>query len=96
MKDYDRLDESIVEQIKLTYPRGFERNLITIKNAKGEFISALPFETEEKYYLVKMTKAEAREIVDDDDDYLDDGTLKADVKEEYEEKYEGSDAELED
>ncbi len=87
VKDYEKLDESILEQIKLNYPRGFERNLITFKNAAGKFVSALPFETEEKYYLVRMTRAEAQDIIDDDDDYDEDGNLRDDVKEEYEEKH---------
>jgi hypothetical protein len=34
-----------------------------------------------------MTRAEAQEIIDDDDDYGDDGNLKAKVKEAYEDKY---------
>ena len=87
VKDYDKLDESILEQIKLNYPRGFEKNLIRFKNAVGKFVSALPFETEEKYYLVRMTPAEAQEIIYEDDDYDEDGNLLDDVKEEYEEKY---------
>lgn len=87
VKDFEKLDEAIQEQIKLNYPYGFDRHLITFKNIKGEFVSALPFEAEDKYYLIRMTKAEAREIIDEDDDYNEDGHLKEGVKEEYEEKY---------
>ncbi len=87
VKDYDKLDEAILEQIKLNYPYGFEKNLITFKNAAGKFITALPFESEEKYYLVRMTRVEAQEIIDDDDDYDDAGNLRDEVKEEYEEKH---------
>lgn len=93
IKDYDKLTEEIQVQIKLNYPRGFRGNLITFKNIKGEFVSALPFETDEKYYLVRMTKAKAVQIIEDDDDYNDLGMLKKDVKEEYEEKYDDSDDE---
>ena len=50
-------------------------------------VSALPFEAEDKYYLVRMTVTEARAIIENDDDYDDLGYLKDDVKEEYEEKY---------
>ena len=46
--------------------------------------SGLPFETEDKYYLVKMTREEASNLIADDDDYDDDGNLKDDVREEYE------------
>lgn len=87
VKDYDKLDESVLEQIKLAYPFGFQRHLITFKNAEGKFVSALPYEAEDKYYLIRMTKAEAREIIEADDDYDDDGHLKDDVREDYEEKY---------
>ncbi|MFK7946728.1 MAG: hypothetical protein AB8G11_03985 [Saprospiraceae bacterium] len=87
VKDYEKLSKEIVEQIKLNYPRGFQRNLITFKNAQGRYVSALPFETEEKYYLIRMTKSEAAEIIENDDDYNNAGNLKKDVREEYEEKY---------
>lgn len=87
IKDFEKLDVEIQEQIKLQYPLGFSKHLITFKNAKGEFVSALLFETSEIYYLVRMTKQEAREIIRDDDDYDDDGILKDDVKLDYTEKY---------
>lgn len=79
IKDYDKVDESIVAQIKLNYPHGFEKHLVSFKNAKGKFISALPFEAEDRYYLIRMTKEEAQEIIEDDDDYDDEGHLKADA-----------------
>lgn len=87
VKDYDKIDASIIEQIKLEYPYGFDRDLITFKNAQGKFVSALPFETDEKYYLIRMTKAEALEIMDEDDDFDEDGNLKDEIKEELEMKY---------
>ncbi len=74
--------------IKLEYPYGFEDHLIKFTNAEGRLVSALPFETEEKYYLVRMTVARAQEIIEEDDDYDDDGNLTEEAQEEYEEKYE--------
>lgn len=88
VKDYDKLEVEIQEQLKLNYPKGFEESLITIKNIQGAFVSVLPFETDEKYYLVRMTKTEAQEIVEEDEDYDDDGNLTDDVKDEYTDKYE--------
>ena len=88
VKDYEKLDQVIQEQIKLNYPNGFRDNLIQFYNKEGKLVSALPFETDEKYYLVRMTITEAQQIIEDDDDYDDDGTLKEEVKEEYEDKYE--------
>jgi len=87
VKDYDKLDQSIQEQIKLYYLQGFSENLVHFYNKEGKLVSALPFETEEKYYLVRMTVSEAQQIIDDDDDYNDEGTLKDNIREEYEDKY---------
>jgi len=87
VKDYDKLTTELLEQIKLFYPYGFEDKLITFKNATGKFVSALPFETDDNYYLIRMTKVEAMEIIEEDDDYDEDGNLKEDVIEEYEERY---------
>ncbi len=67
IKDYDKLTEELVAAIKIAYPKGFEKKLIQFKDAKGKFVSALPFETDDYYYLVRMTKAEAQEIGDEDD-----------------------------
>lgn len=91
IKDYVKLDKSILEQIKLQYPYGFEDHLIIFVNAQGKNVSALPFETEDKYYLVRMTAEEAIEFIEEDDDYDDDGNLVEDVREEFQEKYDDSD-----
>lgn len=87
VKDFEKLDNEIQEQIKLTYPEGFYDNLISYYDKEGLRRSALPFETEDKYYLVRMSVAEAKQIVEDDDDYDKEGNLKSDVQEDYEEKY---------
>lgn len=87
VKDYDKLEETVQEQIKLNYPNGFDRHLITFKNIKKKFVSALPFEAIDRYYLVRMTKEGAREIIKQDEDYDDDGHLKSSIKEKYSKKY---------
>ncbi|MBK8505454.1 MAG: hypothetical protein IPL46_26600 [Saprospiraceae bacterium] len=91
IKDYERLEADLQEQIKLEYPLGFSRHLISFTNKDGHKVSALPFETEEKYYLVRMTIPQAKSIIANDDDYDDDGVLKDDVKVEYEDKYSAED-----
>ena len=78
VKDYENLPEEITERVKAEYPYGFEDNLITFTNREGNKVSALPFETEDIYYLIRMTVLEARQIIEDDDDYDDDGTLRSD------------------
>ena len=78
VKDYDALPDEIIERVKVEYPYGFEDNLITFTNREGKKVSALPFETEEIYYLIRMTVMEARQIIEEDEDYDDDGTLRSD------------------
>ncbi|MEM8938865.1 MAG: hypothetical protein AAGC64_05925 [Bacteroidota bacterium] len=91
LKAFEALDLSIQEQIKLAYPEGFEDHLIKFVDKEGKYQSGLPFETEDKYYLVKMTRDEAQELIADDDDYDDEGNLKDDVREEYEDRHDGKD-----
>ena len=95
IKAYDKLDDDVLEQIKLFYPEGFAAHLIRFTDVNGRLTSALPFETEDKHYLIRMTKTEALEIIEDDDDYDDDGNLLDDVRDDYEDKY-GSDEDDED
>ena len=87
IKDYNKLDKSLQEQIKLVYSDGFADNLIHFFDKNGIKVTALPFETEDKYYMLRMTENEAVSIVDEDDDYDDDGFLKDDIKQDYEDKY---------
>ncbi len=87
LKDYNKLSEDLKEQIKLLYSTGYSKNLVMYTDREGKLVSALPFETEDYYYLIKMTKSEAMRIVEDDDDFDDEGFLKDTAKEAYEEKY---------
>ena len=89
VKDFEKLEPEIQEQIKLAYPEGFFNHLISYYDKDGLRRSALPFETEDKYYLVRMSVVEAKQIVEEDDDYDDEGNLKPEVQEDYEEKYSG-------
>jgi DNA-directed RNA polymerase subunit delta len=75
VKDYENLPEEVVSQIKMNYPKGFVRHLITYTNKDGLKVSALPYETEDVYYLIRMSASEARQIILDDDDY-EDGILR--------------------
>ena len=87
IKDYNKLDKKLQEQIKFVYAEGFAENLIHFFDKNGIKVTALPFETEDKYYMLRMTENEAVQIVDDDDDYDDEGFLKDNVKQDYEDKY---------
>lgn len=84
---FEKLDNSIQEQIKFVYPDGFSHHLIKFNNKEGERVSALRFETDEIIYLIKMSVAKAEQIISDDEDFNDDGFLKKNVKETYGNKY---------
>lgn len=88
IKDFEKLSEEIVAQIKLEYPLGFEKKLILFKNKDGKFVSALPFETEDYYYLLRMTANQAQKIVEEDDDYDEDGNLTDEARERLEDELE--------
>lgn len=87
IKDYNKLDKELQQQIKLVYADGFADNLIHFFDKDGIKITVLPFETEDKYYMLRMTENEAVQIVDDDEDFDEDGFLKNEVKQNYEDKY---------
>src|SRR5690606_4641169 len=84
---FEKLSKELQEQIKLENPEGFSENLITFNNKDGDKISALRFETDDKIYLVKMSKIVAEQLIEDDDDYDEDGNLTDDAREAYEGKY---------
>jgi len=95
VKDYDQLPEELVARIKLEYPFGFEESLVSYRDARGDKVSALPFDTEDVYFLIRMTKYEAQRIVEEDDDYNEDGNLRKDFAAEQEAEVAGEDEQAE-
>ncbi len=87
IKDYEKLSPELQEQLKLYYDKGFSNHLIKFKNKEGAFISALPFETEDRIYMIRMTIEKAKNLVFKDSDYDDSGTLKSNVRKKYEDEY---------
>lgn len=87
IKDFEKLDSDIQEQIKLVYPYGFSQHLIEFRNKDNEIVFALPFETDEKIYMVRMSVKKALQLVEEDDDYDDDGNLRDDIREKYEDDH---------
>jgi hypothetical protein len=79
VKDFDKLPKDIQTQIKAEFPNGFSHKLIAYTTPKGEKVMALPFETDEWYYLVRVTVMDSRNIVKDDDDDFDDKPLREDL-----------------
>lgn len=87
IQDYVKLPEELQEQIKLVFPEGFSNHLIEFRNRHGELVSALPFETDEKIYMIRMSVKMAERIISEDSDYDDDGQLKEHIKEKYQDEY---------
>jgi hypothetical protein len=54
IKDFRKLPEEIREEIREKYPSGYLSHLITFTDKDKHIISALPYETEDIYYLIKI------------------------------------------
>jgi DNA-directed RNA polymerase subunit delta len=98
VKDYDAVPEEILRAAKIAHPNGYETSLISYTDAKGKKVSALPFETDDTYYLIRMTSSEAKRLVKEDEDFDDEGHLREDFAEPAEvvdEEVEGTDEDME-
>ena len=91
IKDYDKVAEDLLEQIKLVYPKGFRKHLIEFTGLDGKKRKGLPLETEEKYYLIRMTLDEAIYVIANDADYDDNGRLKVGVQTKLADKHDDED-----
>jgi len=70
--DYKNITQDLLQLLSDEYPDGFDGETIYFTNAKGERVEAVPLETEDTKYLVKIsaqlvTKFEAFQDDDDDD-----------------------------
>lgn len=67
IKDYDQMPPEIIIQLKEQFPYGYQEHLLRFNNAKGELISALPYETDDIFYLVRMNIDGGYSFIDEDD-----------------------------
>lgn len=78
--DYKNVTKDILELFTDRYPYGYEdEDIIKFKNAKGETVKAVPFETKDTKYLVKVSvemDARIEAFMDDEDE--DDDTVGGD------------------
>jgi len=65
IKAYEQLSEDLVDQLKKNYPDGYDDHIITFTNPRGEIEVAIPFETEEIYYLIKLPRISASDEEED-------------------------------
>lgn len=61
IKSYEQLSEELVNKLKEKYPDGYEDRTITFTNPRGEIEVAIPFETEDIYYLIKLPRTNPAE-----------------------------------
>ncbi len=101
VKDYDALSEEIIRLVKMEYPTGYSNYLLFYNDKNGKKVSALPFETDDVYYLIRMTMLEAKRLIKEDVDYDDEGVLREDfsdieVESEFDGKGEEDDDDIDD
>lgn len=74
--DYKNVTNEILDLFTDRYPYGYDDgDIIRFKNAKGEMVKAVPFETADTKYLVKVSVQMDQQIeafLEDDDDDSDD------------------------
>lgn len=56
IKKFETLAPELIKLVQETYPDGYDEKLISFLSPKGELEFALPLETEEISYLIKMPK----------------------------------------
>lgn len=70
--DYKNVTKEILDLFTDRYPYGYEdEDIIKFKNAKGETVKAVPFETKDAKYLIKVSvemDAKIEAFMDDEDD----------------------------
>ena len=62
----------------MKYPTGYSDYLLFYNDKEGKKVSALPFETDDVYYLIRMTMLEAKRLIKEDVDYDEEGVLRED------------------
>lgn len=87
IKYYEKLSDELKEQIKLVFQEGYSQHLIEFKNAQRETVSALPFETFDKKYMIRMSIKKANQLIEHDPDFDKSGNLKEDARKKYEDEY---------
>ena len=76
---FHNLTPEMQEEVKALYPAGFSEAMIRVDKPNGDFFYAVPFETADAAYLVKIdVRIDDTAQEDDDKDYYDDEIKGAD------------------
>lgn len=96
IKDFTKLDTKLQRQVLELYPDGYESSLVTFTKKDGKYGHALPFETEDKFYLLRMPEdtiesvdLEEEEEEENDGDFIDLDTMHIgkEDQEDYDDEY---------
>lgn len=76
---FNNLPTEMQEAVRAFYPLGFTDAMMRIDKPNGDFFYAVPFDTEDTAYLVKIdVKIDDKAHEEDDKDYYDDDLKGAD------------------
>ena len=76
---FHNLSPELQEAVKAKYPLGFTEAMMRVDKPNGDFFYAVPFDTDEIAYMVKIdVKIDDNAQEDDDKDYYDDEIKGAD------------------
>ena len=76
---FHNLSAELQDEVKEKYPLGFTDAMMRVDKPNGDFFYAVPFETDEVSYLVKIdVKIDDHSQDDDEKDYYDDDIKGAD------------------
>ncbi|MCC5916842.1 MAG: hypothetical protein JJU02_05880 [Cryomorphaceae bacterium] len=77
--DYKNITQALLQRFTDAFPDGYdEDDIIRFKNVKGEYVNAVPLETEDTKYLIKIGVEMDRKVeafLEDDDDDVDEKEL---------------------
>ena len=78
MASFNNLSPELQEKVRELYPNGFSDAMMRVDKPNGDFFYAVPFETDEISYLVKIDVKIDDMSDEDDKDYYDDDLKGAD------------------
>lgn len=73
--DHKNISNELIQILMEKHPYGYEDAIIKFRNAKGEMVSAVPIETEDTKYLIKVSVALTKRVedfLDEEEDASDD------------------------
>ncbi len=77
IKDFDKLEKEFQQKLKLEYPDGFTNSLVSYYDKEGKRQTAVPYATDEIYYLIRIKpeapRKKAKEEADTYDNFKNDG-----------------------